>query len=189
MIKIKEELPPANLSNKLNRFWQLSDEKIRLIEKEYDESKGSPVCTVEGRYTTRGWTEWTQGFQYGSMILQYDASGDKSLLENGKKYTVEKMAPHVSHIGVHDHGFNNVSTYGNLLRLMHQGKIAFNEWEKNFYEVALKISGAVQASRWTVIKDGGFIHSFNGAHSLFVDTIRSVRSLVLGHILGHLLQV
>ena len=32
------------------------------------------------------------------------------------------MAPHVSHIGVHDHGFNNVSTYGNLLRLMREGK-------------------------------------------------------------------
>ena len=48
------------------------------------------------------------------------------------------MAPHVSHIGVHDHGFNNVSTYGNLLRLMKEGKITFNEWEKNFYELALK---------------------------------------------------
>jgi hypothetical protein len=112
----------------------------------------------------------------------------KRCLELGRKKTVEVMAPHVSHTGVHDHGFNNVSTYGNLLRLMHEGKTVFNEWEKNFYEVALKISGAVQASRWTVIKDGGFIHSFNGAHSLFVDTIRSVRSLILGHILGHVLQ-
>ncbi len=98
------------------------------------------------------------------------------------------MAPHVSHIGVHDHGFNNVSTYGNLLRLMKEGKIPFNEWEKDFYRLALKISGAVQASRWTMIKDGGFIHSFNGAHSLFVDTIRSCRALVLSHCLGHLLQ-
>ena len=98
------------------------------------------------------------------------------------------MAPHVSHTGVHDHGFNNVSTYGNLLRLMNEGKIAFNEWEKNFYELALKISGAVQASRWTVIKDGGFIHSFNGAHSLFVDTIRSCTALILSHFLGHVLQ-
>ncbi len=35
------------------------------------------------------------------------------------------MAPHISHIGVHDHGFNNVSTYGNLLRLMKEGKITF----------------------------------------------------------------
>ena len=98
------------------------------------------------------------------------------------------MAPHISHIGVHDHGFNNVSTYGNLLRLMKEGKIPFNEWEKNFYELALKISGAVQASRWTVIKGGGFIHSFNGPHSLFVDTIRSVRSIIIGHQLNHVLQ-
>ena len=98
------------------------------------------------------------------------------------------MAPHVSHIGVHDHGFNNVSTYGNLLRMMHEGKIPFNEREKDFYELALKISGAVQASRWTTIKSGGFIHSFNGPHSLFVDTIRSLRSLALSHDLGHILQ-
>jgi len=188
MIEINSDLRPADIDHKLKRFWELSAEKIYLINKTYDDSKGSPVFTVKGNYTSRGWTEWTQGFQYGSAILQYDATGERSLLEWGRKKTVEVMAPHVSHTGVHDHGFNNVSTYGNLLRLMHEGKTDFNQWEKNFYEVALKISGAVQATRWTIIKDGGFIHSFNGAHSLFVDTIRSVRSLVLAHILGHTLQ-
>jgi hypothetical protein len=81
-----------------------------------------------------------------------------------------------------------VSTYGNLLRLIKEGKIDVNDWEKNYYELALKISGAVQASRWTPIKNGGFIHSFNGPHSLFVDTIRSCRSLVISHMLGHHLQ-
>jgi unsaturated chondroitin disaccharide hydrolase len=155
------ELSPSDLSHKLLRFWKLSAEKINLIEKKYDVSKGSPVFTIAGRYSTRGWTEWTQGFQYGSAILQFDATGENSFLESARKKTLEVMAPHVSHIGVHDHGFNNVSTYGNLLRLMREGKIPFNEWEKNFYELALKISGAVQASRWTVIKNGGFIHSFN----------------------------
>lgn len=188
MMKINYNIKPADLKNKLNRFWELSAKKIRLIEKEYDESKGSPVFTVEGKYTTRGWTEWTQGFQYGSSILQFDATGDKPNLEAGRKKTVEAMAPHVSHTGVHDHGFNNVSTYGNLLRLMKEEKISFNAWEKNFYELALKISGAVQASRWTMIKNGGFIHSFNGAHSLFVDTVRSCRALVLSHCLGHVFQ-
>jgi hypothetical protein len=98
------------------------------------------------------------------------------------------MAPHISHVGVHDHGFNNVSTYGNLLRLMKEGKLPFNEWERDFYSLALKISGAIQATRWTVIKGGGFIHSFNGAHSLFVDTIRSCRALILSHCLGHVLH-
>lgn len=186
---INTTLKPTDLSAKLNRFWQLSAEKISLIENNYDVSKGSPVFTIEGKYSTRGWTEWTQGFLYGSMILQFDATAERSVLESGRKKTVEVMAPHISHIGVHDHGFNNLSTYGNLLRLMKENKIAFNEWERDYYSLALKISGAVQASRWTVIKNGGFIHSFNGAHSLFVDTIRSCRSLIISHSLGHVLQI
>src|SRR5256885_314097 len=188
MIKMNAKLKAGDLKKKLENFWELSAEKIQLIEKNYNNAKGSPVFTINGNYTTRGWTEWTQGFQYGSLILQFDATGENQLLQLAKKKTVEAMAPHVSHIGVHDHGFNNVSTYGNLLRLMKEGKVAFNEWEKNFYELALKLSGAVQASRWTVIKNGGFIHSFNGPHSLFVDTIRSCRALTLSHSLGHALQ-
>ena len=188
MIRTDEKRTPNDLSSKLERFWTLSAQKIKLIDSAYDESKGSPVFTVEGKYTTRGWTEWTQGFQYGSAILQFDATGDKQILDLARYQTVTKMAPHVSHIGVHDHGFNNVSTYGNLLRLMREGKIPHNEWEQNFYELALKISGAVQAARWTSIKTGGFIHSFNGAHSLFVDTIRSCRSLTVAYELGHVFQ-
>src|SRR5258707_10079820 len=188
MIKINLQLTPPDFISRLRRFWELSGEKIRLIEKNYDAGKGSPVFTVDGKYSTRGWTEWTQGFQYGAAILQFDAVGEKSLLESGRKKTVDVMAPHVSHTGVHDHGFNNTSTYGNLLRLMKENKIPFNEWEKNFYELALKISGAVQSNRWTVIKDGGFIYSFNGPHSLFVDTIRSCRALVISYCLGHVFQ-
>ena len=34
----------------------------------------------------------------------------------------------------------------------------------------------------------GFIYSFNGPHSLFVDTIRSLRTLALAHQLGHVLM-
>ena len=194
MIQINSTLTPSDLSAKLHDFWALSAQKIRAIADYYDVAKGSPVFTVQGQYTTRGWTEWTQGFQFGAAILQFDATGDEEFLDYGRKNTLSVMASHVSHIGVHDHGFNNVSTYGNLLRLMHEGKIPFNEWEKNFYELALKISGAVQASRWTTIKgrdgeaSGGFIHSFNGPHSLFVDTIRSCRALVVSHQLGHIFQ-
>jgi unsaturated chondroitin disaccharide hydrolase len=188
MITIKNDLKAADLRQQLQRFWALSGEKVRHIAQNYDVAKGSPVFTVKGQYTTRGWTEWTQGFQFGSAILQFDATGEPHFLDYGRQNTLAVMAPHVSHIGVHDHGFNNVSTYGNLLRLMHEGKIPFNEWEKHFYELALKISGAVQASRWTPTKNGGFIHSFNGPHSLFVDTIRSCRSLMVSHKLGHLFQ-
>ena len=176
-MQIKSKLNARDLNKKLENFWQYSGEKINLIKREYDAGQGSPVFTVKGKYTTRGWTEWTQGFQFGSALLQFDATGETSFLDYGRAHTLEFMAPHVSHMGVHDHGFNNISTYGNLLRLMHEKKIDKNSWEKNFYEMALKVSGAVQAARWTGTLDGGFIHSFNGPHSLFVDTVRSVRSL------------
>ncbi len=174
-----------DLKDSLERFWQASARKIELINSEYDDSQGSPVFTVKGKYSTRGWTEWTQGFQYGSEILQFDATGDDQFLKMGKKNTVEKMAPHITHFGVHDHGFNNVSTYGNLLRLMNEGRIPENEWERNFYVMALQASSAVQAKRWTTIPSGGYIYSFNGPHSLFADTIRSLRALAVGHQLGH----
>ena len=143
---------------------------------------------IAGKYKARGWTEWTQGFQFGSAILQYDATGDESFLKYGRDKTVEQMAPHISHTGVHDHGFNNVSTYGNLLRLMREGRIPPDPREQQFYELALKISGAVQAARWTTLPKGlGYIYSFNGPQSLFCDTMRSLRALALSHQLGHYL--
>ena len=188
MLKINHEITPADLTAKLKKFWEISGEKIVSIENGFDTTKGAPVFTVNGKYASRGWTEWTQGFRFGSSILQYDATGEEWFLENGRNNTVNKMAPHISHFGVHDHGFNNLSTYGNLLRLMKEGKTEENMWEKDFYELAIKISGAVQASRWTNTRKGGFIYSFNGPHSLFVDTIRSCRILMVSHMLGHTLM-
>jgi unsaturated chondroitin disaccharide hydrolase len=188
MIKINKALTKNKLERKLARFWDVSGDKILRIERDYDEAKGAPVFTRQGRYTSRGWTEWTQGFQYGAALIQFDATGEAGFLELGRKKTVERMAPHLTHFGVHDHGFNNVSTYGHLLRLAREGRFDAAPWEQSYYELAMKVSGAVQARRWTALKDGGFIYSFNGPHSLFADTIRSLRALAVSHGLGHALM-
>ena len=182
------QLQLTDLQSSIDKFWEVSGEKILAIEQNFDTAKGAPVFTVNGRYTTRGWTEWTQGFQFGSSLLQFDATGETEFLSAAKKNILERMAPHLTHTGVHDHGFNNMSTYGNLLRLMNEGKIESSASEKDLYELALKVSGAVQAMRWTTIKNGGFIYSFNGPQSLFVDTVRSCRILLASHALGHVLQ-
>ena len=188
-LKIDLHLTAERLVPKVQRLFELSAGKILSVEKSWRRSKGTPVFTISGKYTSRGWTEWTQGFQYGSAILQYDATGERRFLELGRANTVRYMASHVSHMGVHDHGFNNISTYGNLWRLMREGRIPTNDREMDFYELALKVSGAVQASRWTKTADGkGFIYSFNGPHSLFVDSLRSLRSLAVAHQLGHSLM-
>lgn len=187
-MKINWKIRPADLRGKIRRLWELSGPKIKALARGFDASKGSAVYTVRGRYMRRGWTEWTQGFQAGSALLQFDATEEREFLELGRGETVRAMAPHLSHFGVHDHGFNNVSTYGNLLRLMKEGRLPENAWETEFYQLALKVSAATQARRWTTLPEGGFIYSFNGPHSLFVDTLRSLRVLALGHQLGHVLM-
>jgi unsaturated chondroitin disaccharide hydrolase len=51
------------------------------------------------------------------------------------------------------------------------------------------VSGAAQAARWTSLQDGlGYIYSFNGSHSLFIDTIRTLRICCIAHMLEHTLQ-
>ena len=185
MIRIDRQRTAGDLLPAINRLFDLSAQKIRSIEDSWRAENGSPVFTVDGVYRSRGWTEWTQGFQFGAPLLQYDATCDREFLELGRSHTLERMAPHLTHVGVHDHGFNNVSTYGNLWRLAHEGQFEAEAWELRFYALALKVTGAVQARRWTSIPGGGFIYSFNGAHSLFVDTIRTLRALALSHVLGH----
>jgi len=190
VIDLNHSITASSLAPKREALWEASADAIRALNATFDPSQGAPVFTVNGTYTTRGWTEWTQGFQFGSAILQFDATREEAFLEVGRSRTVEAMASHVTHFGVHDHGFNNVSTYGNLLRLMNEAVIEDNTWERRFYDMALKCSGAVQAKRWTALPgdDEGYIYSFNGPHSLFSDTVRSLRALAVAHQLGHVLM-
>ena len=186
-MRIDDTLGAPALAAALDQFWRLSGDKIELLLRDYDPSKGSPVVTVNGKYTSRSWTEWTEGFHYGSAFLQFDATGKPVFADWARRLTVERMASHVSHVGVHDHGFNNLSTYGSWLRLQREGRLPPDHVD--FCELALKVSGAVQASRWSPIHGGGgFVYSFNGPHSLFVDTLRSCRILGVAHRLGQSLM-
>jgi len=202
-MKIQPDITVYKLRPALGRVFELAAGKIRLIDSTWDSARGTPVFTVDGKYATRGWTEWTQGFVYGMAILTFDATGDTELFELGRKRTLDLMAPHVTHVGVHDHGFNNLSTYGSLRRLMREGRVPHNEWEMNFYEMAIKSSGAVQAARWSDTRAAqgqvelartanapalGYVYSFNGPHSLFVDTMRTIRIMGVGWQLGHKLM-
>ena len=188
MIDIQENLTAQELKPLFPEFWKISGNKIRSVEKQFNFDKGSPVFTVKGKYTTRGWTDWTMGFLYGSALLQFEAARDQEFLDMALRGIQEKMPPHLTHTGVHDHGFNNVSTYGNLRRLIISGVIPNDKWKLEFAELALKCSAAVQAGRWTPVEPLGYIYSFNGPHSLFVDTIRTLRVLALGWLLGHSLS-
>ncbi len=186
---LNSTLTPRALLPAIDQTLELAAEKNLRLDQRWKASDGAPVITIKGQYTARSWTQWTQGFQYGNALLCFDMTGDQDQLTAARRHVILDMAEHLSHTGVHDHGFNNISTYGNLRRLMLEGRIPLNEWELNFYELALKVSGAVQAARWTPLQDNlGYIYSFNGSHSLFIDTIRTLRICCMAHMLGHTLQ-
>ncbi|MCA1563927.1 MAG: glycosyl hydrolase, partial [Acidobacteria bacterium] len=149
MIHFDRQRTPADLLPGIDRLFALSAGKIRSLEDTWKPEDGAPVFTVGGRYHSRGWTEWTQGFQFGAALLQFDATGERAFLDLGRARTLERMAPHLTHMGVHDHGFNIVSTYGALWRMARERRFDADAWELRYYELALKVSGAVQARRWT----------------------------------------
>ena len=198
-MQINHQLTASDLRTDTQHALELAAQKAEVIDRTWDASKGTPVFTVDGSYTTRGWTEWTQGFQYGCMILAGDGLGDDKLIQLGKRRTIDNMLPHVTHIGVHDHGFNNLSTYGNLLRLLKEKRMAHDDWEEITYNNAIAASGAIQAARWSGTPPVnsrhsadasalGYIYSFNGPHSLFIDTMRTTRILGVAWQLGHKLM-
>lgn len=188
-MRIDTQITPEQLTLSAQRVISLAAEKSLELNKTWDATHGAPVFTAEGKYSTRGWTQWTHGFQFGIPLLVYEVTAQPEFLAIGRRKTLEHMPVHLTHRGVHDHGFNIVSTYGALARLMHKGLIPFNEWELATYQTALKASAAVQAMRWSETAYGhGYIYSFNGPQSLFCDTLRTLRSLALGHGLGHRLH-
>jgi unsaturated chondroitin disaccharide hydrolase len=187
-LQILDTLNPQDLLGDVERMWSLSAVKIRHLEQTWRLPDSAPVFTKAGSYHAREWTHWTQGFRFGSALLQFEATQDEEFLDIGRNGTNAHIPWQVTHHGVHDHGFNVVSTYGNLWRIMNEGLIVNHPAERETVELALRCSGSVQAHRWSHTRDlSGYIYSFNGPHSLFCDTMRSLRSLALAHRLGQVL--
>src|SRR5688500_14721211 len=137
MIESDNDLSPVKLLPACERLWRLGLPQLQHIAERFPHGAPSPVITRAGRYEPQGWTEWTRGFQYGAALLAFDATGDKALLRIGREGTRRDMHSHVTHFGVHDHGFNNVSTFGNIRRLILEDRLPDDESQLEYYELAL----------------------------------------------------
>ena len=183
-MQIHSTIRATDLKAKALTTAKLAANKTQMLLRRWKSEDGAPVITVDGKYTSRSWTNWTHGFLFGNALLAFEIGGDEHLVNLAREHIRREMPVHLTHTGVHDHGFNCVSTYGNLRRLIRSGRIADDGGDLAACEMALKVSGAVQASRWTQLSnDAGYIYSFNGSHSLFVDTFRTLRICGLSHVL------
>ena len=78
-LKIDLDLTPKTMRRKISRVFELAAPKILAIEKNWNPARGTPVFTIRGKYASRGWTEWTQGFQFGAALLQYGGHGRETV--------------------------------------------------------------------------------------------------------------
>ncbi len=61
MIHINYEITPEHLFPAIQKLFTLSGERFTGCRSGGTRRRGTPVFTVKGEYTSRGWTEWTQG--------------------------------------------------------------------------------------------------------------------------------
>ena len=123
MIRIDHQLTAAALVPAIDRVFELSGQKIALIQKHWDRAQGH--AGVHGarplHHPRLDRVDAGLPVRLGASCSSTPPATQRSS-SSAARGTLERMASHVTHIGVHDHGFNNVTTYGNLLRLLREGR-------------------------------------------------------------------
>jgi len=122
-----------------------------------------PMYTQDGRWRHEGeaWTHWCEGFFPGMMWLLWEHTGDPAWREQAERYS-RPLEPRQHDRAVHDLGFIFLSTY--------------LPWYRATGDPALQ-KVLVQAGRTLALRfqeKGGYLCSFLGPESLFIDIMMNV---------------
>jgi unsaturated chondroitin disaccharide hydrolase len=166
-------LSPEALRRRLERAAEHAAEKLRETMKRWGPDAPAPVHTREGRwYRPQSlWTDWTPGFYAGQMWILHRLSGERRWREDAERYS-RKLEPRRFDRDVHDLGFIFLSTYRRWHELLPEG-----DPQRERCRDILVTAATVQSYRWNGGGPHGFIYSFNGPQSLFIDVMMNVRLL------------
>ena len=162
-----------SLRQDLDRVVQLADSQLRRTTAEWPADKPAPVHTRKGKWYRADdlWTDWTAGFLAGQLWILLDLTGDDSWRRRAEEYT-RKLAPRRFDRDVHDLGFIFLSSYGRWLAHLEE-----TDPIREQVRDTLITAATVQSYRWNGNGPDGFIYSFNGPQSLFIDIMMNVRLL------------
>lgn len=146
--------------------YQFAQRQVRrLIEKH---PMLYPLHTKDGMWAHEGeiWTRWSDGFLPGMMWIfakraEPDSAEAKFWYENAVRYTTP-LEPRKKNRESHDLGFLFLSTYYRWYRLRH---------EPAKRDVIID-AGSILATRFN--EKGGYLKSYVGENSLFIDTMMNV---------------
>src|SRR5262245_29807407 len=122
----------------------------------------APMYTVGGRWNREGerWTHWCEGFYPGIYWLLHKHTGDRSWREAAERSS-RALEPRKHDRAVHDLGFLFLSTYQRWYHLTGDANLA---------DVLVEAGKTLALRR----QKGGYLASFVGPQSLFVDVMMNV---------------
>jgi unsaturated chondroitin disaccharide hydrolase len=122
-----------------------------------------PMYTVEGHWKHSGesWTHWCDGFLGGMMWLFYKRSGQPRWFDKARHYS-QLISHRNTDTQVHDLGFLFWSTYHRWYELT---------GEEDLNQVTIT-AGKTMGLRYQ--EKGGYLCSFIGKHSLFIDIMMNI---------------
>ena len=165
-------LDPA-LEKSLRAAVRFAEEQLDRTYEEWPPERPAPVHTVRGKWyrPSRSWTDWTAGFLAGQFWILSGVAGDARWRSRAEAATV-KLAPRRFDRDVHDLGFIFLSSYGRWIEALDPGDSL-----RARLEDIVVTAATVQSFRWNGNGPHGFIYSFNGPQSLFIDIMMNVRLL------------
>jgi unsaturated chondroitin disaccharide hydrolase len=152
---------PQTLFNKIQNAFEFAQDQVRRLVERYPDFY--PMYTLNGRWKHSGesWTHWCDGFLPGMMWIFYERTGQEHWLERAVPYT-RALEPRKYDRNVHDLGFLFWSTY----------KRWYDLTSDPILKEIMITAGQTLALRF---KDkGGYLCSFIGPQSLFIDIMMNV---------------
>ena len=179
------ELDPRSFRARLESVVSFAERQLAATRDRWGPDTAAPVHTRDGKwYRPRElWTDWTPGFYAGQMWILHEITGRAEWRSSAERYS-RKLENRRFDRDVHDLGFVFLSTYGRWFDLLDDGDPV-----RDAVRDVLVTAATVQSYRWNggredggndTEEDGGndgFIYSFNGPQSLFIDVMMNVRLL------------
>ena len=173
----KENLPagelPPSLRQHLFDVLKLCDVSLRRTAESWGPDRPAPIWTEDGAWYRQPemWTDWTPGFYAGQMWLLHKLLKDDFWEGKAREHSLS-LFPRRLDRDVHDLGFIFLSSYGRWIEQLDGDDPARAELVETIVTAA-----TVQSERWNGATGEGFIYSFNGPQSLFIDIMMNVRLL------------
>lgn len=143
------------------RVLQVAAHKLAHLVSAYPDL--TPSFTENGKWRVQqtGWTNWCEGFLGGALWLMFLLSGEERFRHSAEYYS-RLIEPRKRDRGVHDLGFLFLPTYGRWYEL---------EGAEAARQILIEAARTL-AERYQVA--GGYLCSFQGGHSCYIDIMMNV---------------